>query len=36
MAHDWPGNIREVENAIEHAFILCHEDTLIYGICPKS
>jgi PAS domain S-box-containing protein len=25
MAHDWPGNIREVENAIEHAFILCHE-----------
>jgi transcriptional regulator with PAS, ATPase and Fis domain len=23
MAHSYPGNIRELENIIEHAFILC-------------
>jgi len=23
MRHDWPGNIRELENAIEYAFIIC-------------
>jgi PAS domain S-box-containing protein len=25
MNHAWPGNIRELENAIEYAFILCRE-----------
>jgi len=23
MAYDWPGNIRELKNAIEHAFVVC-------------
>ncbi len=24
MAHDYPGNVRELENIIEHGFALCH------------
>ncbi len=28
MDHTWPGNVREVENAIEHAFVLCTNDKI--------
>ena len=24
-SYDWPGNIRDLENAIEHAFVLCND-----------
>jgi transcriptional regulator with PAS, ATPase and Fis domain len=26
MRHDWPGNIRELENAIEHAVVMAEDD----------
>ncbi|MFH1146822.1 MAG: sigma 54-interacting transcriptional regulator [Pseudomonadota bacterium] len=28
MHHDYPGNVRELENVIEHAFILCRSGTI--------
>ncbi len=26
--YDWPGNIRELENVIEHAFVVCNSDAI--------
>ncbi|MEM5495469.1 sigma-54 dependent transcriptional regulator [Hoeflea sp. AS16] len=34
-AHDWPGNIRELENAIHRAIVLCDSDTLTTDLFPQ-
>ncbi len=34
--YDWPGNIRELENVIEHAFILETGNTLTLASLPES
>jgi len=36
MAHDYPGNIRELENIIEHAFVLCSKGDIFPEHLPAS
>ncbi len=36
MAYHWPGNIRELENMIERAFILCTGDEIEIGHLPDE
>jgi PAS domain S-box-containing protein len=36
MMHSWPGNIRELENSIEHAFVLCPGDLIKLEHLPSS
>ena len=36
MRHDWPGNIRELENAVEHAFILCPRGLILPEHLPDQ
>jgi transcriptional regulator with PAS, ATPase and Fis domain len=33
--YDWPGNIRELENAIEHAFVLCPGEVIQVEHLPE-
>jgi len=36
MDYSWPGNIRELEHAIEHAFILCHGRVITIEHLPEE
>jgi len=36
MAHDWPGNIRELENVIERAFVLCNRGRIGIPHLPEE
>ena len=36
MQYPWPGNIRELEHAIEHAFVLCHENVISMDHIPSE
>jgi PAS domain S-box-containing protein len=36
MAHDYPGNVRELENILEHAFVVCPEDVIGPESLPDS
>ncbi|MCZ7602627.1 MAG: sigma 54-interacting transcriptional regulator [Melioribacteraceae bacterium] len=35
MDYNWPGNIRELENVIEHCFVLCGSDVIQIEYLPK-
>ena len=36
MTYQWPGNIRELEHTIEHAFILTDQSTITIEVLPHS
>jgi DNA-binding NtrC family response regulator len=36
MEHPYPGNVRELENIIEQAFVLCREDTIALNHLPPE
>jgi len=36
LNYDFPGNVRELENAIEHSFVLCKTDTIQLNHLPRD
>ncbi len=36
MSYSWPGNIRELEHAIEHGFVLCQGKTMLFKHLPME
>jgi PAS domain S-box-containing protein len=36
MLHGWSGNVRELENAVEHAFVLCRDDIIRLKDLPEN
>lgn len=36
MRHDYPGNIRELENIMQHAFVLCRGTTMLVAHLPPE
>ncbi|MBZ5551660.1 MAG: sigma 54-interacting transcriptional regulator [Acidobacteriia bacterium] len=36
MTYEWPGNIRELQNALEHAFVLCRRDIICLEDLPSG
>jgi transcriptional regulator with PAS, ATPase and Fis domain len=36
MRHDFPGNVRELENIIEYGFVLCHDGLIDVRHLPEE
>ena len=36
MLYNWPGNIRELENAVEHAFVFCKKKMIDLQLLPEK